>query len=55
MNKTALITGASGGLTVEKDKSIMISGRLYRWLDPLAQSVFIRPLVKAFAPGRSRK
>ncbi len=29
-----------------------VSGRLYRWLDPLAQSVFIRPLLKALAPGR---
>ena len=37
---------------VEKGKPIMVSGRLYRWLDPLAQSVFIRPLVKALAPGR---
>ena len=40
---------------VEKDKPIMISGRLYRWLDPLAQSVFVRPLIKAFAPGRTRR
>ncbi len=37
---------------VEKGRPIMISGRLYRWLDPLAQSVWIRPLIKAFAPGR---
>jgi hypothetical protein len=37
---------------VEKSKPIMISGRLYRWLDPFAQSVFFRPLIKAFAPGR---
>ena len=37
---------------VEKGKVIMISGRLYRWLDPLAQSVFIRPLIKRLAPGR---
>lgn len=40
---------------VEKGKPIMISGRLYRWLDPFSQSVFIRPLIKAFAPGRNRK
>lgn len=37
---------------VEKGKPIMVSGRIYRWLDPLAQSVFIRPLIKALAPGR---
>jgi uncharacterized protein len=37
---------------VEKNKPIMISGRLYRWIDPLAQSVFFRPLLKARAPGR---
>jgi len=37
---------------VEKNKPIMISGRLYRWLDPFAQSVLFRPLLKALAPGR---
>ncbi len=37
---------------VEKNKPIMISGRLYRWLDPFAQSVLFRPLFKALAPGR---
>lgn len=37
---------------VERGKPIMVSGRLYRWLDPLAQSVWIRPLIKRFAPGR---
>lgn len=36
----------------EKNKPIMVSGRIYRWLDPLTQSVFVRPLIKAFAPGR---
>ena len=40
---------------VEKGKPIMISGRLYRWLDPLAQSVFVRPLIKALAPGRNAR
>ncbi|HEB91788.1 MAG TPA: SDR family oxidoreductase [Deltaproteobacteria bacterium] len=39
---------------VEKGRPIMVSGRLYRWLDPLAQSVFIRPLLKSIAPGRNR-
>jgi short-subunit dehydrogenase len=37
---------------VERGRPIMISGRLYRWLDPFAQSVWIRPLIKALAPGR---
>lgn len=37
---------------VEKGRPVMVSGRLYRWLDPLAQSVWTRPLVKALAPGR---
>ena len=39
---------------VEKGRPIMISGRLYRWLDPFAQSIFIRPLLKSLAPGRNR-
>jgi len=37
---------------VERGKPIHVSGRIYRWLDPLAQSVFLRPLLKARAPGR---
>ena len=37
---------------VERGKAIQVSGRLYRWLDPFAQSVWFRPLIKAFAPGR---
>lgn len=37
---------------VERGKPIWISGRIYRWLDPLAQSVWVRPLLKALAPGR---
>lgn len=37
---------------VERGKAIQISGRLYRWIDPLLQSVWIRPLVKALVPGR---
>ncbi len=44
-----------GLAAVEKNRPIMISGRLYRWLDPLAQSVFIRPLIKALAPGRNER
>jgi len=37
---------------VERGKPIHVSGRIYRWLDPLAQSVWVRPLLKALAPGR---
>jgi short-subunit dehydrogenase len=37
---------------VERGRAIMVSGRLYRWLDPFAQSVWLRPLLKALAPGR---
>jgi hypothetical protein len=37
---------------VEQGKPIWISGRLYRWLDPFAQSVWLRPLLKRAAPGR---
>lgn len=36
----------------DSGKPIQISGRLYRWLDPLAQSVWTRPLLKRFSPGR---
>jgi short-subunit dehydrogenase len=41
-----------GIAAVERGAPIWISGRLYRWLDPLAQSVWLRPLLKAVAPGR---
>jgi short-subunit dehydrogenase len=37
---------------VERGAPIWVSGRIYRWLDPLAQSVWLRPLLKALAPGR---
>ena len=37
---------------VERGRPIRVSGRLYRLLDPLAQSVWTRPLLKALAPGR---
>lgn len=37
---------------VERGKPIQVSGRLYRWLDPLVQSVWLRPLLKALAPSR---
>lgn len=41
-------TVVSDGLrAVEKNKPIAISGRLYRWLDPLLQSVWTRPLIRA--------
>lgn len=41
---------ADGIKAVEKGKPISISGRLYRWIDPLFQSVFTRRLFRA--PGR---
>jgi hypothetical protein len=37
---------------VERGRAVHVSGRLYRMLDPLAQSVWTRPLLKALAPGR---
>jgi short-subunit dehydrogenase len=52
---TAETVVRDGLRAVEKGKPIMISGRLYRWLDPLAQSLILRPLVKSFAPGRNRQ
>jgi hypothetical protein len=41
-----------GLAAVERGRVVQVSGRLYRWLDPLAQSVWVRPLLKAAAPGR---
>lgn len=41
---------ADGIKAVEKGKPISISGRLYRWVDPLFQSVLTRRLFRA--PGR---
>jgi short-subunit dehydrogenase len=41
-----------GLAAVERGKPIQLSGRIYRWLDPLAQSVWLRPLLKRLAPGR---
>ncbi len=37
---------------VERGRAVYVSGRLYRWLDPFAQSVWVRPVFKALAPGR---
>jgi short-subunit dehydrogenase len=37
---------------VLRGKAIWVSGRLYRFLDPLTQSVWVRPLLKSLAPGR---
>jgi uncharacterized protein len=37
---------------VERGRPVYVSGRLYRLLDPFAQSVWVRPLMKAMAPGR---
>ena len=53
---TAFYEGLGFALIVdtgfERGRPIMVSGRLYRWLDPVAQSVWLRPLLKALAPGR---
>jgi len=46
----AHIVVADGIRAVAKGKPICISGRLYRWLDPLFQSVWTRRLFRA--PGR---
>lgn len=37
---------------LERGRLIHVSGRLYRMLDPFAQSVGMRLLLKALAPGR---
>ncbi len=37
---------------VERGRPLVISGRLYRWVDPLLQSVWTRPILKALSPGR---
>jgi short-subunit dehydrogenase len=37
---------------VERGRAVQVSGRLYRWLDPLAQSLLTRGLMKSLAPGR---
>lgn len=39
---------------LEKAKPIIISGRLYRWLDRLVQSPMLRPILKSIAPGRDQ-
>lgn len=31
---------------VERGQSVMLSGRLYRWVDPIARSALVRPIVK---------
>lgn len=41
-----------GIAAVERGAPIWVSGRLYRWLDPFAQSVWLRPLLKRLAPPR---
>jgi short-subunit dehydrogenase len=37
---------------IERGRAVYVSGRLYRWLDPFAQSLLTRGLLKAIAPGR---
>ena len=46
-------TVVSEGLNaLESGRPIHVSGRIYRWLDPLAQSVLFRPLLKSGTPKR---
>jgi len=47
--ETVVREGIEGVL---RGEPIVVSGRLYRWLDPFAQSVVTRPLVKRLVPGR---
>ena len=44
-------TQSDGIGAVERGKAIRISGRLYRWLDPLFQSVLTRRLFNLRAPA----
>ena len=37
-----------GLAAVEKGKCVYVSGRIYRWIDPMLQSVFLRPLIRRF-------
>jgi hypothetical protein len=33
---------------LDKGKSVFVSGRLYRWIDPLLQGFWFRRLIKKF-------
>ena len=48
-----------GLAAVEKGKCVYVSGRIYRWIDPMLQSVFTRPLIRRLLgrrqPGTSRR
>ena len=37
-----------GLAAVEKGKCVYVSGRIYRWIDPMLQSVFLRRLIQRF-------
>ncbi|MDE0192154.1 MAG: SDR family oxidoreductase [Gammaproteobacteria bacterium] len=37
-----------GLAAVEKGKCVYVSGRIYRWIDPMLQSVFLRPMIRRF-------
>ena len=41
-----------GLAAVEKGRCVYTSGRLYRWVDPLLQSVWIRPLARKLSGSR---
>ncbi|MCY3734880.1 MAG: SDR family NAD(P)-dependent oxidoreductase [Gemmatimonadaceae bacterium] len=38
-----------GLAAVEKGKCVYVSGRIYRWIDPMLQSVFLRRLIQRLA------
>ena len=38
-----------GLAAVEKGRCVYVSGRIYRWIDPVLQSVSLRRLIQRFA------
>ena len=42
------VVAREGLAAVEKGKCVYVSGRIYRWIDPMLQSVFLRPLIRRF-------
>ena len=40
-----------GLAAIERGKCVHVSGRLYRWIDPVLQSVWTRPLARRLSGG----
>lgn len=40
-----------GLAAVERGKCVHVSGRIYRWIDPMLQSVFLRPWIRRLTPA----